>query len=86
MHKGKKKNATPEDDFGTREILCQHCGLTFEVEWKEIFEIQELTHGYVGYEFGDYSVICPGCGKVVVDDEDGDTYSKLEIQDEKLPF
>ncbi len=63
--------------------MCHYCGSIFEIEWKVIFEIQEMTHGYVGFEYGDYHVICPSCGEAVASD---DPHLELEIKDGDLPF
>ena len=43
---GKKKTKMDYDFVG---FYCKHCDYTFEIEWETILEIQECTHGYVGY-------------------------------------
>ena len=38
-----------------------------------IFELQEMTHGYVGYDNNDVYIACPKCGEIVnVDDHKND--------------
>lgn len=52
------------DDFGCRECYCPDCDHPFSVSWQMIFDLQECTHGYVGYEyFHEEFIACPQCGK-----------------------
>ncbi|MFD1738067.1 hypothetical protein ACFSCX_16145 [Bacillus salitolerans] len=53
------------EDFGTTTFICKSCQHEFEVEWEIIWEIQEYTHGYVGYDTTDVYMDCPKCGKTV---------------------
>lgn len=69
--KKSKHEIQPEFDFGHREFVCKNCSLEFALDWETIFATQECTHGYVGYEYGDYYIECPRCGQQVQDDEDG---------------
>jgi len=60
--KKKKFPADKEFDFGMCEFKCINCNHQFEVPWKEIFELQEMTHGFVSYDYmnNDY-ITCPKC-------------------------
>jgi len=61
-NKKKKSPADKEFDFGICEFKCINCNHQFEVPWKEIFELQEMTHGFVSYDYinNDY-IACPKC-------------------------
>lgn len=57
-------------DLGTKECRCAHCGHTFERAWSDIFDMQEMTHGFVGYEHDEYDdVWCPQCHKYTSPEE-----------------
>jgi DNA-directed RNA polymerase subunit RPC12/RpoP len=60
--KNKKSPTNKEIDFGICEFKCINCNHQFEVPWKEIFELQEITHGFVSYDYmnNDY-IACPKC-------------------------
>jgi hypothetical protein len=76
MRKGKKgkntkrKKKEKKGDHGSMSFHCQHCDYDFEVEWETIWDIQECTHGYVGYHTNDVYISCPKCDRVVNDDDD----------------
>lgn len=49
-------------DLGSAEFECPKCGHCFEVPWLEIFELQEMTHGFVGFEIQNEYIACRKCG------------------------
>ena len=61
-NKKNKFSADKEFDFGICEFKCINCNHQFEVPLKEIFELQEITHGFVSYDYmnNDY-IACPKC-------------------------
>lgn len=61
---GKKRRGRRPDvpDLGNREFCCPRCSHRFEVPWVEIFELQEMTHGFVGFETQNEYISCPKCG------------------------
>ncbi|KON86306.1 hypothetical protein AF332_05365 [Sporosarcina globispora] len=61
-----KKNKKQQKNFGTCEFHCKH---TFEIDWETICDIQELTHGYVGFHNTDTFISCPKCDRIVDDDD-----------------
>lgn len=72
-NKKKKKKIDYEKEFGYRSFYCKPCDVEFEVSWTDIFELQEMTHGYVGYENNDVYIACPKCGEIVnLDDHKND--------------
>ncbi len=64
QHLTKRKN----EDFGTYDFYCQPCDYHFEMDWEDIWAIQEVTHGYVGFHTNDTFISCPKCDKVVSDE------------------
>jgi hypothetical protein len=69
MTRKKAKRKQVELDLGSKELRCAHCGHQFEVAWRDIFDLQEITHGPVGYEFDDFEHPCPRCGEGTSDEE-----------------
>ena len=61
--KTKKTQHNSNEDFGSREFYCANCNVTFEVNWIDIFSLQEITHGYVGFEIQNEYIACPKCGR-----------------------
>lgn len=59
----KKKKQSMEDEFGYATFFCDDCKIEFDVSWIEIFELQEMTHGYVSYNLFDEYIACPKCGE-----------------------
>ncbi|OLS38302.1 hypothetical protein BTR22_07400 [Alkalihalophilus pseudofirmus] len=49
--------------LGSYEFHCCHCDIVFEVEWEQIMELQELTHGFAGFHVNDVYIECPKCAK-----------------------
>lgn len=45
-------------------FYCKRCNKTFDREWETIWDMQELTHGYVGYHLYDIYICCPDCGEL----------------------
>lgn len=64
----KKKTDKPREDFGTCTFYCKACDYAFEMEWETIFEIQEMTHGYIGYHLNDVFINCPKCDEIILED------------------
>jgi predicted RNA-binding Zn-ribbon protein involved in translation (DUF1610 family) len=67
MSPNKKCKKTIKEDYGTTRFFCEPCQHHYEVDWEMIWNIQESTHGYIGYDNSDVYMNCPKCGKVVVD-------------------
>ncbi|WEG11160.1 hypothetical protein PU629_13380 [Pullulanibacillus sp. KACC 23026] len=65
-----KKTAEEKEDFDTCSFYCKTCDHKFELEWEIIFEIQECTHGYVGYHLNDVFINCPKCDRIVTEEPD----------------
>lgn len=92
----KKKNKATKEivDFGRCELYCKACDYKFEIDWETIFEIQEMTHGYVGYHLNDVFINCPKCDEIISEDSNDDPLletnnekqSKISIDDDDLPF
>ena len=87
----KKKKIDYEKEFGNRTLYCKPCDMEFDISWMAIFELQEMTHGYVGYGNNDVYIACPKCGEIVnVDDyKDDDKNAELHqdfIPDSDIPF
>ncbi len=59
----KKKKQSMEDEFGYATFFCVDCNIEFDVSWYEIFELQEMTHGYVSFNLWDEYIACPKCGE-----------------------
>lgn len=60
-HKRHKKSKREVPDLGSADFDCPQCGHRFEVPWLEIFELQEMTHGFVGFELQNEYIACPKC-------------------------
>lgn len=60
----KKKQEEGQEDFGSVIFYCKRCNKTFDMEWETIWDMQELTHGYVGYHLYDTYICCPDCGEL----------------------
>lgn len=75
-----KRNKNKKEDFGTCEFHCKHCSHTFEIEWETIWDIQEVTHGYVGFHTTDTFISCPKCDKMIDDNGDDLSYDDLFIK------
>ncbi|MBZ9624067.1 hypothetical protein G9F71_014540 [Clostridium sp. FP2] len=60
-NKKKKSHVDNEFDFGVREFTCIKCGHEFQVSWREIFDLQEMTHGFVGDFLNNEYIACPMC-------------------------
>ncbi|UCZ52734.1 hypothetical protein LGQ02_18415 [Bacillus shivajii] len=73
MGKKKKQRKAKKDvhteDFGSCTFYCKTCEKEFDVEWQTIFDIQECTHGYVGFHTNDVYISCPDCGEIASDDD-----------------
>jgi predicted RNA-binding Zn-ribbon protein involved in translation (DUF1610 family) len=86
--KKRKRSKQEVPDLGSATFECPQCGHPFEVPWLQIFDLQEMTHGFVGFELQNDYIACPKCGananreslcpygEALEDDED----------DEDLPF
>lgn len=87
MGKKKKKKKVQIVDYGTAEFYCRHCNYNFKIDWETIWDIQEHTHGYVGYHLNNTFISCPKCDEVCVDEEIAEVESKVNfISDGDLPF
>jgi Fe2+ or Zn2+ uptake regulation protein len=88
--KNKNKKKVEKEDYGSVEFYCKHCDYTFEIDWETIWDIQECTHGYVGYHLNDTFISCPKCDKICGDEED-EVIPKVKravhiLSDDDLPF
>jgi hypothetical protein len=82
-----KKKKVQKVEYGTAEFYCRHCDYKFEIDWETIWDIQECTHGYVGYHLNDTFISCPKCDEICVDEEIPEVKSKVNsISDNDLPF
>ncbi|MFY0545658.1 hypothetical protein [Brevibacillus sp. H7] len=86
MRMKKKKQKQILEEFGSMKSYCPNCDHTFSVPWQIIFDLQECTHGYVGYEyFHEEFIACPRCGKNA--NRQDDLYSIIENpEDEEWPL
>ena len=50
-----------EKEWGNAVFVCESCGHSEEVPWAVIWDIQEMTHGYVGI-WEDPPYPCTRCG------------------------
>lgn len=64
-----KKKKVKKVEYGHAELYCKHCKYTFEMPWEIIWDIQECTHGYVGYHLDDTYISCPKCGEICDNDQ-----------------
>ena len=84
----KKKNSTVEKELGSCSFYCKNCDIEFEIDWSDIFELQEMTHGYVGYDLNNLYISCPKCGEYI-NEENNKKDIELNpdyIPDKDLPF
>lgn len=58
-----KKEHQGRDHSGLVNLVCPNCGYHFDMEWKWIFDIQELIYGYIGFHTNDVYFTCPKCEK-----------------------
>jgi Fe2+ or Zn2+ uptake regulation protein len=87
MGKKKKKKKVQKVDYGSAEFYCRHCDYTFEIDWETIWDIQECTHGYVGYHLNDTFISCPKCDEICGDEEiPAEKRQVTDILDDDLPF
>ncbi|MDR7002624.1 hypothetical protein [Neobacillus niacini] len=88
MGKNKKiSKRKQKEDFGSVEIHCSKCNHRFEIPWETIWDIQEITHGYVGYHlYGTYTS-CEKCGEICTGEENVEEKKSIgPITDDNLPF
>lgn len=89
--KKKKRKQSQKEDFGSAEFYCANCDYRFEIDWETIWDIQECTHGYVGYHLNDTFISCEKCGELIKDEETVEvkkpsTTPSQFISDDELPF
>jgi transcription elongation factor Elf1 len=85
--KKKKSKHNQKEDFGKAEFYCAKCYHRFEIDWETIWDIQEATHGYVGYHLNDTFISCEKCGELCVDEEIEEERKPARlITDDELPF
>ena len=87
----KKKKIDYEKEFGNSTFYYKPCDQEFDVSWMAIFELQEMTHGYVGYDNNDVYIACPKCGEIVNFDyhKNNDKNAALHLDfnsDSDIPF
>lgn len=80
----KKKVLT--ENFGSAEFYCSNCDYYFEVAWETIWDIQELTHGYVGFHIFETDISCEKCNKSINEEDSKPKGSDFTRSDEDLPF
>lgn len=66
MGKNRKKKKVQKEDYGSVEFYCRTCDFKFEISWETIWDIQDCTHGYVGYHLNDTFISCPKCNEISV--------------------
>jgi len=87
MGKKQKKKKSKKINYGTAEFYCRHCDYRFEMDWEAIWEIQECTHGSVGYHLYDTFIGCPKCNEVCRDEEIPEVNNQVNIRfNDDLPF
>ncbi|QNF29958.1 hypothetical protein [Metabacillus elymi] len=91
--KRKKKNGRKQnkvEHFGTSSFHCKLCAINFEVSWLDIFSIQDVTHGFVGFQLQDEYISCPKCGGNANEDSADEQQLYINnqdfISDDNLPF
>ncbi|EKN65944.1 hypothetical protein BABA_18147 [Neobacillus bataviensis LMG 21833] len=89
--KRNKSKLKQKEDFGSAEFYCAKCDYTFEIDWETIWDIQECTHGYVGYHLNDTFICCEKCGEFIEDKETVGVKNPSKkpsqfIMDDELPF
>lgn len=72
QHARRRKKAGDVPDLGTAAFRCPDCGTEFEVPWLDIFDLQETTHGFVGFYISEEYIACPECGENANVDHVGD--------------
>ncbi|MDQ1147397.1 hypothetical protein QE429_004224 [Bacillus sp. SORGH_AS 510] len=71
MKKKRKNKTTKESEhLGACVLYCKKCDYEFEMEWVTIFDIQEVTHGYVGMHLNDVYISCPKCKEIISEECD----------------
>lgn len=85
MGKKKKSKHIAKEDFRSVEVHCLKCNYTLEVDWETIWDIQECTHGYVGYHLNDTFISCEKCGELINENEEPVPRIQ-QITDNDLPF
>ncbi|PLT29625.1 hypothetical protein [Peribacillus deserti] len=73
--KRKQKQKQKKKEFGTASFYCRQCDYHFEIDWETIWDIQESTHGYVGFHLNDTFISCDKCGVVVTEEEEPESIS-----------
>lgn len=63
MKKKRRKIKRRNEDLGTCAFHCKQCDIEFEVDWMDIFSLQEGTHGFVGFDLYEEYIPCPKCGE-----------------------
>ncbi|MBD1379785.1 hypothetical protein [Metabacillus arenae] len=82
-----KKRKKMKGDFGSCSVYCKHCEKEFSIEWRTIFDIQEITHGNVGFHTNDVYISCPTCDRVVENEDITPESDRIvQIKDGELPF
>lgn len=86
---GKRKKTKEKIDYGSVEFYCKHCDYTFEMDWETIWEIQECTHGYVGYHLNGTFISCPKCDEICGEEAEESVPLVKKVADpltDDLPF
>ena len=89
MVKRKRKTSilNNTENLGSAKFYCSKCNHKFEIDWKTIWDIQECTHGYVGYYLNNTFISCEKCGEICSDEASvPNTRSAEFISDDNLPF
>ncbi|WNS75151.1 hypothetical protein RRV45_20090 [Bacillus sp. DTU_2020_1000418_1_SI_GHA_SEK_038] len=73
--KTKHKKRKQTEDFGTCSFYCKPCNYTFEIAWQTIWDIQEMTHGYVGFHTTDTYISCPKCERIIDENDEVDPFN-----------
>ncbi|KGA96753.1 hypothetical protein BALCAV_0214450 [Alkalihalobacillus alcalophilus ATCC 27647 = CGMCC 1.3604] len=76
-----------KEDYGSVELYCEKCNYHFEMEWEMIWDIQECTIGFIGYQLNDTFISCEKCGSIISEETDIDTNKTTPfVSDSDLPF
>jgi formylmethanofuran dehydrogenase subunit E len=72
MGNKKRKNKTTKESehLGACVLYCKKCDYEFEMDWVTIFDIQEVTHGYVDMHLNDLYISCPKCDEIISEESD----------------
>lgn len=82
----KRKRREPKvPDLGSADFECPSCRHSFSMPWLEIFELQEMTHGFVGFELQNEYVACPKCG-ANSNRESQSAYGETPQDEDDCPF